>query len=111
MDIDAVRAQIPLTTDCLYFNTGGISPAVNAVTDCLVQEAQEISRNGPPLIMDNARYSDRLQSSRQRLADFCGVEANDLCLTHGVADGVNQGHRLIANIRAFTRVFGRLEKA
>jgi L-cysteine/cystine lyase len=88
VDIDAVRAQIPLTTDCLYFNTGGISPAVNAVTDCLVQEAQEISRNGPPLIMDNARYSDRLQSSRQRLADFCGVEANDLCLTHGVADGV-----------------------
>jgi len=88
VNIDAIRAQIPVTTDCLYFNTGGISPAVNAVTDCLVQEAQEIGRNGPPLIMDYARHSNRLQSSRQRLADICGVEAYDLCLTHGVADGV-----------------------
>lgn len=88
MDTDAIRAQIPVTEECLYFNTGGISPAVAAVTDSLVQEARDIGTHGPPLIMDYGRHSQRLQSARQRLADFCGVRVTDLCLTHGVADGV-----------------------
>lgn len=87
MDIDAIRAQIPLTKECIYLNTGGISPSLDPVTQVLVGEYQETAQHGPPLIMDYQRYAARLEEARQQLAGFCGVEALDLCLTHGVADG------------------------
>ena len=87
MNIDAIRAQIPLTRECLYFNTGGIAPSLDPVTAVLVGEYQEIAQHGPPLIMDYQRHAARLEEARQELATFCGVEAADLCLTHGVADG------------------------
>ena len=88
MDVEAIRTQIPLTRECLYFNTGGISPSLAPVTDALVHEYSEIAQHGPSLIMDSQRHSARLDEARQKLAAFCGVAAADLCLTHGVADGV-----------------------
>ena len=88
MNTDEIRANIPVTDQYLYFNTGGISPATRAVTDCLIQEAQDIAQQGPPVLMDNVGHHERLQAARQRIAAFCGVDASDLCLTHGVADGV-----------------------
>ena len=88
MDVDAIRAQIPLTRECIYFNTGGIAPALAPVTEVLVNECNDIAQHGPPLIMDNQRHSERLQEARRQLAAFCGIDAADLCLTRGVADGV-----------------------
>lgn len=87
MDIEAIRAQIPLTRECIYLNTGGIAPSLGPVTEMLVGEYQAIAQHGPPLIMDYQRHAARLEEARQQLAAFCGVEAADLCLTHGVADG------------------------
>lgn len=88
LDTEAIRAQIPATGECSYFNTGGISPSHNVVTDCLIDEFRGIAQHGPPMMMDYAKYNQRLQDARAGLAAFCGVEAADLCLTHGVADGV-----------------------
>ncbi len=87
MDIAAIRAQIPVTRECIYLNTGGIAPSLGAVTETFVGEFQAIAQQGPPLIMDYQRHATRLEEARQQLAHFCGVEAIDLCLTHGVADG------------------------
>lgn len=87
MDIAAIRAQLPITRECIYFNTGGIAPSLGVVTASLVDEFQAIAQHGPPLIMDYQRHATRLEEARQQLAGFCGVEAADLCLTHGVADG------------------------
>ena len=88
MDVDRIRAQIPLTRECIYFNTGGISPSLDLVTNTLVNEYQEIAQHGPPLIMNYLKHNSRLDAARQKLAGFCGVAVADLCLTHGVADGV-----------------------
>lgn len=88
MNVDSIRAQIPLTQECLYFNTGGIAPSLEPVTSALVNEFHEIGQHGPPLIMDYQKHYARLEEARQKLAGFCGVDAEDLCLTHGVADGV-----------------------
>lgn len=88
MDVDAIRAQIPLTRECTYFNTGGIAPSLDAVTEVLVSGYEDIARHGPPLIMDYQKHYDRVEEARQKLAAFCGVAPVDLCLTHGVADGV-----------------------
>jgi selenocysteine lyase/cysteine desulfurase len=87
MNLAAIRAQIPLTRECIYLNTGGIAPSLEAVTQTLVNEYQEIARHGPALSMDYQRHAARLEEARKKLAAFCGVEAPDLCLTHGVADG------------------------
>jgi selenocysteine lyase/cysteine desulfurase len=88
MDVDAIRAQIPVTQECIYLNTGGIAPSLDPVTEALVDEHRTIGQHGPPLIMDYQRHYARLEEARQKLAGFCGVAAADLCLTHGVADGV-----------------------
>jgi selenocysteine lyase/cysteine desulfurase len=88
MDVDKIRSQIPATQECLYFNTGGISPSHDVVTNSLLEEFRGIAQHGPPLIMDYAKYSEQLQDARKGLAAFCGVQARDLCLTNGVADGV-----------------------
>lgn len=88
MDVDAIRAQIPATGKCRYFNTGGISPSLNVVTDSLMQELQMMAQLGPTKILDGALYEARMQKARQELADFIGVDVADLCLTRGVADGV-----------------------
>ena len=87
MDVDALRARIPVTDECMYFNTGGISPSLDVVTEALVEEYQAIGQHGPPLIMDYQKNAGKLEEARAKLAAFCGVEAVDLCLTHGVADG------------------------
>lgn len=89
MDIPAIRAGIPLVNDCLYFNTAGIAPSLSAVTESLVGDFAEISRHGPPLIIDPAGNSERIAETRRRIAALCGVEAADLCLTRGVSDGIN----------------------
>ena len=88
MDVDAIRATMPLVHERLYFNTGGIAPSPAAVTDTLVDEFNWISQHGPPLMVDRERYSGQITDARQRMADFCGVQVEDLCLTRGVADGV-----------------------
>ncbi len=88
MNVDKIRAQIPVTQECLYFNTGGIAPSHDVVTNSLVAEFRSIAQYGPPVIMDNDKYSEQLQDARKRLAAFCSVEPHDLCLTHGVADGI-----------------------
>jgi selenocysteine lyase/cysteine desulfurase len=88
MNVDAIREQIPLTRECTYFNTGGIAPSLDAVTEVLVSGYEDIARHGPPLIMNYQKHYDRVEEARQKLASFCGVAAVDLCLTHGVADGV-----------------------
>lgn len=88
MDIAAIRADIPLLNECLYFNTGGIAPAPSVVTDALVADFTDISRHGPPLIMDPAANGERISDARRRIAALLGVDADDLCLTRGVSDGV-----------------------
>ncbi|MBU09124.1 MAG: hypothetical protein CME13_14285 [Gemmatimonadetes bacterium] len=88
MDVHAIRARIPLMQTCLYFNTGGISPTLDVVSDSLIHDIREIGETGPPPIMRPDEYHQRLQSARERLADFCGAEPENLCLTRGVADGV-----------------------
>ncbi len=88
MDVEAIRAQLPVTQKCRYFNTGGISPSLKVVTDSVTQELQRMAEYGPTKILDNPLYEERLQGGRQGLADFIGVAVDDLCLTRGVADGV-----------------------
>ena len=51
MDVHAIRARIPLTQTCLYFNTGGISPTLDVVRDSLIHDIREIGETGPPPIM------------------------------------------------------------
>lgn len=83
-----IRTKIPLTKKCRYFNTGGIAPGLDVVTDCFTEEFSNTASRGPQLIMDHKTHHERLQDARERLAAFCGVGSEDLCLTHGVADGV-----------------------
>ncbi len=88
MDIDARRSEIPFLKECLYFNTGGIAPSASVVTDTLVNYFTDVSRQGPPLIMDSDVNSERMAAARQRIAALCGVDEDDLYLTRGVTDGI-----------------------
>lgn len=89
MTLQAIRSQLPIVQDCLYFNTGGIAPSLSVVTDAFHQYYDNIARSGPPLILDYAANVAQMEDARRRIASFLGIDTNDLCLTRGVTDGVH----------------------
>ena len=89
IDIDRVRAEIPVLSKCLYFNTGGISPTPKPVTESLVQDFTRIGENGPPDFLASAEAAARDRKTRDALAEFFGMGTDEFAFTRGVSDGTN----------------------
>lgn len=76
----AVRAQYPLDPAITYFNTGGLGPAASPVLDVFTRSMmahQRVSDTG------HEDFSD----SRPVLAQFFGVDAEELCFTRNATEG------------------------
>ena len=82
------RAEIPASTESLYFQTGGIGPAPNAVIDH-VQERLAFQNRSPaePRISDEmARVEPDL---RAQLARVFGAGTEEVALTHSTSEGIS----------------------
>lgn len=76
----AVRAQFPLLSDPVYLNTGGLGPASQPVLDMVsstTNQLQAHSETGHPLI----------EPSREQMARFLGVKAEEVCFTRNATEG------------------------
>ena len=81
------RAEIPASTESLYFQTGGIGPAPNAVIDHVGERLAFQNRSpAEPRISDEmARIEPDL---RLQLARVFGAETEEVALTHSTSEGI-----------------------
>ncbi|MDE2943267.1 MAG: aminotransferase class V-fold PLP-dependent enzyme [Gemmatimonadota bacterium] len=82
------RAEIPASTESLYFQTGGIGPAPNAVIDH-VHERLAFQNRSPaePRISDEmARIEPDL---RAQLGRVFGAATEEVALTHSTSEGIS----------------------
>jgi selenocysteine lyase/cysteine desulfurase len=81
------RAEIPASTESLYFQTGGIGPAPKAVIDH-VSERLDFQNRSPaePRVSDEmARIEPDL---RAQLGRVFGAETEEVALTHSTSEGI-----------------------
>lgn len=75
-----VRNSFPLTRDRVYMNNGTFGPAPISVNQAMVDCLEEINRSGE---------SGNFNKERADLAQFLGVQTNELSLTHNTTEGIN----------------------
>ncbi len=89
MDPAALRADIPVTERCAYFNTGASGPTprrvVHEATGFLERHAFEAPGGEGPYTV----AFDALEAARETVADHVGTAAETVALTRSTADGVN----------------------
>ena len=81
------RAEIPASTESLYFQTGGIGPAPNAVIDHVSErlDFQNRSPAEPRISEEMARIEPDL---RAQLGRVFGAEPEEVALTHSTSEGI-----------------------
>ncbi|WP_419162923.1 hypothetical protein [Candidatus Palauibacter sp.] len=81
------RAEIPASTESLYFQTGGIGPSPEAVIDH-VHERLAFQNEGPAdprIATEMARIEPDL---RAQLGHVFGAETEEVALTHSTSEGI-----------------------
>jgi L-cysteine/cystine lyase len=89
LDVEAVRAQLPVTTTTAYLNTGTAgpwpTPVVEAIERALRRE-QALGRASPSGLPD---FRPVLVDTRDRLAALIGADADEVALTHSATEGID----------------------
>ena len=88
MDVEAIRAQIPATSRCVYLNSGWQGPSpervISAVQAAFRAEAE--APTAPPVHEQRLADSRR---SRQLLAGLIGASTEEVALQHTTTEGIN----------------------
>jgi L-cysteine/cystine lyase len=88
-DVEAVRAQLPVTGITAYLNTGTAgpwpTPVVEAIEQALRRE-QALGRASPSGLPD---FRPVLGDTRSRLAELIGADADEVALTHSATEGID----------------------
>jgi L-cysteine/cystine lyase len=89
LDVEAVRAQLPVTALTAYLNTGTAgpwpTPVVEAIEHALRRE-QALGRASPSGLPD---FRPLLRGTRDRLAELIGADADEVALTHSATEGID----------------------
>jgi L-cysteine/cystine lyase len=88
LNIEAIRAELPATSEFIYLNTGWQGPSPLSVTRA-VQEAFACEASGPTA---PPRHEYRLaifRQARQSLADLIGATAAEVSLQQNTTEGIN----------------------
>jgi L-cysteine/cystine lyase len=89
LDIEAIRAQIPVTSRTAYLNTGTASPWCTPVVDAIkaaLEREQALGRASPAGLPD---FAPLVTETRAKLAALIGADADEIALTHSTTEGVD----------------------
>jgi L-cysteine/cystine lyase len=89
LDIEAVRAQLPVTSITAYLNTGTAGPWPTLVVDAIehaLRCEQALGRASPSGLPD---FRPLLRDTRDRLAELIGADADEVALTHSATEGID----------------------
>ncbi len=81
------RAEIPASMESLYFQTGGIGPAPEAVIDH-VQERLDFQNRSPAELRISAEMARIEPGLRAQLARVFGAATEEVALTHSTSEGI-----------------------
>ena len=82
------RAEIPASTESLYFQTGGIGPAPNTVI-AHVAERLEFQNRSPAELRISTEMARIEPDLRAQLARGFGAETEEVALTHSTSEGIS----------------------
>ena len=80
--IDDLRADIALTHECAYFNSGAYAPVPNATQQFMTEVLAEES--GPALVHP-PDLAQRAEQARQTVAGFLGARPEEIAWTHNTS--------------------------
>jgi L-cysteine/cystine lyase len=91
IDLEAVRAQLPVTRRLAYLNTGTAGP-LPVVTAAAISEAAEAELSEGRIGMSGfTTLFERLDQLRTALAAYVGADPAEIALSHNTTEGMNIG--------------------
>lgn len=91
LDVEAVRADLPVTHWVAYLNTGTAGP-IPSPTATAMQKAAAAEVSEGRIGMDGFHaFFDRMAALRASLADFVSAEPDEIGITHHTTEGMNIG--------------------
>ncbi len=89
MDVEKIRAQIPVCSNLTYLNTGWSGPSPEPVLDAIKARIDYESAEGPvskPVLESGHDIED---GTRQAVAGLLNVASDELALTQNTTEGLN----------------------
>lgn len=83
------RQQFPGLANKMYFNFGGQGPLPSAALAAIIDTYRYLQEQGPFSLKVNAWIAQKVELTRQAIADELGVAAATITLTENVTDGCN----------------------
>ncbi len=89
MDVEQLRAWLPVTRDVAYLNTGWAGPSPEPVLRAITEAMGEEARLGPASAKGLAFVERTAEAARSAIAALIGASAQDVRLTSSTTEGVN----------------------
>lgn len=89
MSLGNARREIPALAQITHLNTGGMAPLPRVVADELMRLPQHVTIHGPGLLLAHAEELTAADRTHQQLADFLGVDADEIACTTQFSSAVN----------------------
>lgn len=87
--VAALRADLPVTSEYVYLNSGTNGPIARPVHDLMLQHAERELRQGRIGAQARATAQELEVASRAAIASVVGATPDEIALTHHTTEGVN----------------------
>lgn len=89
MNVDQLRALLPITRDFIYMNTGWAGPTPTSVLRRMAETLEQEAREGPASARGQAFTHGVQDEARAAVASMLDADEEEVILTHSTREGVN----------------------
>ena len=91
LDLDGIRAQLPVIQRVAYLNTGTAGPLPTVTAGAVAEASERETAEGRISMAAFREFSDLLNGLRAALADLVEASEQEIALTHNTTEGMNIG--------------------
>ncbi|MSQ23066.1 MAG: aminotransferase class V-fold PLP-dependent enzyme [Chloroflexi bacterium] len=89
IDVDAIRAQIPVTQRAVYLNTGWSGPSPRTVIEAIKAHLELEAEDGPASPSSLKVHREVDSAARAEVARLVGATPEEISLTENTTEGIN----------------------
>ena len=89
LDIREIRSEFPALEESIYMNTGGTGPLRTAVVEDVVNTYRTAAAEGPDIPAIRVPLHESLESARETVAKFFGVDTDEIAFIRAVSEGMS----------------------